>query len=79
MIENLILPGFNPDLSIVRVGTDYYIAASTFEWYPGVQFDHSTDLVNWTPLARPSNPRRPVGLARRPRQRRHLGPVPVPR
>ncbi len=32
-----ILPGFNPDPSTVRAGDDYYIATSTFEWYPGVQ------------------------------------------
>jgi hypothetical protein len=37
MIRNPILPGFNPDPSICRVGDDYYIATSTFEWYPGVQ------------------------------------------
>ena len=50
MIHNPILPGFNPDPSIIRVGSDYYIATSTFEWFPGVQIYHSTDLVNWTPL-----------------------------
>ena len=53
MIQNPILPGFNPDPSICRVGTDYYIATSTFEWYPGVQIHHSTDLVNWTLISRP--------------------------
>ena len=47
MIENPILRGFNPDPSICRVGADYYIATSTFEWYPGVHIHHSTDLVNW--------------------------------
>lgn len=52
---NPILPGFNPDPSIVRVGEDYYIATSTFEWYPGVQIHHSRDLVNWTLVARPLN------------------------
>lgn len=46
-VRNPILPGFNPDPSIVRRGTDYYIATSTFEWFPGVQIHHSTDLVNW--------------------------------
>jgi len=35
------------------VGEDYYIATSTFEWYPGVQIHHSRDLVNWTLVARP--------------------------
>lgn len=53
MIRNPILPGFNPDPSIVRVGDDYYIATSTFEWYPGVQIHHSRDLVHWRLLARP--------------------------
>ena len=33
-IANPILRGFNPDPSIVRVGDDYYIATSTFEWFP---------------------------------------------
>ena len=53
MILNPILPGFNPDPSICRVGSDYYIATSTFEWYPGVQIHHSTDLVNWQLICRP--------------------------
>ena len=53
MIRNPILPGFNPDPSICRVGEDYYIATSTFEWYPGVQIHHSRDLVNWTLVRRP--------------------------
>lgn len=47
MIRNPILPGFNPDPSICRVGDDYYIATSTFQWFPGVQIHHSKDLVNW--------------------------------
>ena len=42
ILRNPILPGFNPDPSILRVGDDYYIATSTFEWYPGVQIHHST-------------------------------------
>lgn len=53
MIRNPILPGFNPDPSICRVGDDYYIATSTFEWYPGVQIHHSRDLVNWRLVRRP--------------------------
>jgi xylan 1,4-beta-xylosidase len=54
-IKNPILPGFNPDPSIVRVGDDYYIATSTFEWFPGVQIHHSRDLVHWRLLTRPLN------------------------
>lgn len=49
-IINPILPGFHPDPSIIRVGNDYYIATSTFEWFPGVRIHHSTDLINWKPL-----------------------------
>ncbi|BCJ47893.1 alpha-N-arabinofuranosidase [Actinoplanes ianthinogenes] len=49
-IRNPVLPGFHPDPSIVRVGADYYIATSTFEWFPGVRVHHSTDLVDWRPL-----------------------------
>ena len=55
MIQNPVLPGFNPDPSFCRVGNDYYLATSTFEWYPGVQIHHSRDLVNWTLVARPLN------------------------
>ncbi|MEP9359512.1 glycoside hydrolase family 43 protein [Sphingomonas sp. KR3-1] len=55
MTRNPILPGFNPDPSIVRVGDDYYIATSTFEWFPGVQIHHSRDLANWRLVARPLN------------------------
>lgn len=53
MISNPVLPGFNPDPSICRVGADYYIATSTFEWYPGVQIHHSRDLANWELVCRP--------------------------
>ncbi len=53
IIRNPILRGFNPDPSIIRVGDDYYIATSTFEWYPGVQIHHSRDLVHWRLLTRP--------------------------
>lgn len=55
IIKNPILPGFNPDPSIIRVGDDYYIATSTFEWFPGVQIHHSRDLINWRLLTRPLN------------------------
>lgn len=53
VIHNPILAGFNPDPSICRVGDDYYLATSTFEWYPGVQIHHSRDLANWTLVTRP--------------------------
>lgn len=54
-IQNPILRGFNPDPSIIRVGEDYYIATSTFEWFPGIQIHHSTDLVHWNVVTHPLN------------------------
>ncbi|OAS23479.1 glycoside hydrolase family 43 protein [Paenibacillus oryzisoli] len=53
VIQNPILRGFHPDASIIRVDHDYYIATSTFEWFPGVLIHHSRDLMNWRPLVRP--------------------------
>lgn len=53
MIENPILRGFCPDPSIIRVGEDYYIATSTFEWWPGVKLFHSKDLKNWEQIPSP--------------------------
>ncbi|WP_079476012.1 glycoside hydrolase family 43 protein [Marinococcus halophilus] len=52
-ITNPILTGFNPDPSICRAGENYYIATSTFEWFPGVQIHHSKDLKNWEVVKHP--------------------------
>lgn len=56
--SNPIIPGFHPDPSICRVGEDYYIVTSSFEWYPGIPIYHSRDLMNWKQighvLTRPS-------------------------
>lgn len=41
------MPGFYPDPSICRVGEDYYLVNSSFEYFPGVPVFHSRDLVNW--------------------------------
>ena len=45
--SNPVIPGFNPDPSVCRVGTDYYLVTSTFEYFPGVPVYHSKDLINW--------------------------------
>ncbi|MEO8152631.1 MAG: glycoside hydrolase family 43 protein [Rhizobacter sp.] len=50
-IQNPVLPGFHPDPSILRVGRDFYLATSTFEWWPGVRIHHSRDLVHWQHLS----------------------------
>ncbi len=44
---NPILPGFHPDPSICRVGEDFYLVTSTFEFFPGVPIYQSKNLVNW--------------------------------
>lgn len=44
MIKNPILPGFNPDPCICRKDDDYYIAVSSFEWFPGIPVYHSRDM-----------------------------------
>lgn len=49
-LENPVLPGFHPDPSLLCVGADFYIATSTFEWFPGVRLHHSRDLVHWQPI-----------------------------
>src|SRR5262249_21274304 len=50
-----ILSGFNPDPSICRVGGDYYIAPSPFEWYPGGPIHPSRDPVDLKLVFRPLN------------------------
>lgn len=48
LVENPILRGFHPDPSPVLARGVYYLAVSTFEWFPGVRIYRSQDLVHWT-------------------------------
>jgi hypothetical protein len=36
-----VIGGSLPDPSVCRVGEDYYLACSSFEYFPGVPFFHS--------------------------------------
>ncbi|MEF9960838.1 MAG: glycoside hydrolase family 43 protein [Niameybacter sp.] len=45
--HNPIQRGFFPDPSIVRVGEDYYMVNSTFQYFPAIAISHSRDLVHW--------------------------------
>jgi alpha-N-arabinofuranosidase len=45
--SNPVISGFYPDPSVCRVGEDYYLVTSSFEYFPGVPIFHSRDLVNW--------------------------------
>ena len=53
--KNPILTGFHPDPCILRVGKDYFLATSTFQWFGGVELYHSRDLINWEVLPSPLN------------------------
>ncbi len=79
--QNPILPGFYPDPSICRVGEDYYLVTSTFEYFPGLPIFHSRDLVHWRqighvldrPSQLPLDEIRPSGGLYAPTLRYHAG------
>jgi alpha-N-arabinofuranosidase len=45
--RNPVLRGMNPDPSVVRVGSDFFLTTSTFEYFPGCAIYHSLDLLHW--------------------------------
>lgn len=45
--RNPVFPGSRPNPTVCRVGDDYYIATSSFEYFPGIPLYHSNDLVSW--------------------------------
>lgn len=45
--RNPIVRGYSPDPTICRVGEDYYLVNSSFEFFPGLPIYHSKNLVNW--------------------------------
>ena len=47
---NPVIAGFHPDPSVCRVGSDFYLVTSSFEYFPGIPIFHSTDLVTWNQL-----------------------------
>lgn len=44
---NPVIPGFYPDPSLCKVGADFYLVTSSFQYSPGVPIFHSRDLVHW--------------------------------
>lgn len=78
---NPIIPGFHPDPSICRVGEDYFLVTSSFEYFPGVPLFHSRDLVRWRkighvltrPSQLPADPWRPSGGIYAPTLRYYAG------
>jgi xylan 1,4-beta-xylosidase len=55
MIKNPVLTGFHPDPSMICVEDTFYIANSTFEYFPGVSISKSKDLANWESIPSPLN------------------------
>ncbi len=53
MIKNPVLQGFYPDPVICYINNSFYIANSTFEYYPGVTISKSEDLANWKTVSYP--------------------------
>ncbi|KAI9930244.1 hypothetical protein MW887_012056 [Aspergillus wentii] len=48
MYNNPIIPGFNPDPSIIRVHSDFFLVSSSFEYFAAAPIYHSTDLIQWS-------------------------------
>ena len=45
--NNPVIPGYHPDPSVCRVGDDFYLVNSSFQYFPGVPIFHSRDLIHW--------------------------------
>lgn len=44
---NPVISGTNPDPAICRKGEDFYMANSSFVYWPGIPVWHSKDLIDW--------------------------------
>src|SRR3974390_880950 len=49
--RNPIMGGDHPDGSPIRVGDDFYLTHSSFDYAPALLISHSRDLINWRPVA----------------------------
>ncbi len=45
--RNPVIPGYHPDPSVCRVGDDFYLVNSSFQYFPGVPIFYSLDLIHW--------------------------------
>lgn len=61
--RNPVLRGFHPDPSVVRVGDDFYLACSSFVFFPGLPVFHSRDLVRWEEIGHAAGDFSRSGLA----------------
>jgi xylan 1,4-beta-xylosidase len=51
LFQNPLFAGDYPDVSVLRVGDEFYITHTSYHYAPGLVIWHSRDLVNWTHLA----------------------------
>ncbi|WP_417512314.1 family 43 glycosylhydrolase [Microbacterium sp.] len=65
-MRNPILPGFNPDPSIVCVDGVYYLVTSTFEYLPALPIYRSADLESWELIGHVATREKQVGIAQSP-------------
>ena len=49
----------------MRVGEDYYLVTSSFEYFPAVPIFHSKDLVHWTQIGHVLTRKEQVDLSTR--------------
>ena len=49
---NPVMPGDHPDLTLLKVGNDFYSCGSNFHFTPYLPILHSTDLVHWREICR---------------------------
>lgn len=45
--NNPVRRGFYPDPSVIRVGEDFYMVNSSFQYFPCIPISHSKDMVHW--------------------------------
>lgn len=62
MINNPVLRGFHADPSMICVDGTFYVANSTFDYYPGVKISASTDLANWHTVSYPLKDKKHINL-----------------
>lgn len=62
MIKNPVIKGFHPDPCMIFVEGWFYIANSTFEYYPGVKISRSKDLANWEFVCYPLKDKKHINM-----------------
>lgn len=45
--QELVLPGANPDPSVVKIGDTYWASATSSNWFPAFPLLYSKDLIHW--------------------------------